>query len=645
MTVPDVSVIIPAYNALPWFHRCLDSLEAQTIGTDRMEIIVIDDGSTDGTAEEADRRALAHDGLYRVEHHPASGGPAGPRNRGLDIATGRYVYFVDADDYLGVEALERLVTVADEQGSDVVAGSLASDSERGVGASAFRRTDLDADLFTSQAYWSISVLKLYRRSMVEEHKIRFPTEFPVLSDQPFAVLAYLRATKISLLADYEYYWVVLRDDGGNITYSGKAASRVDVIESMCALLVREVPDPDKRGRLLARHFQLELQRVLLALPELDPNEQRELLVRVAALVADHLTPSVMKWLSPDMRLLYHLVGRDLREELVTAASEESVRHRSWKVGISDGRAHALLPYFRDAAVGVPDEVYDVTERLGFRQHLTSVSWNGATLHLEGEAAWDRTPADSVGTVTMRLHSRDEPGTDHLVTARRGDGDTFRADLDTLALGGDRLHDAIWDVHTQLSHEGLTREQQTRLGEDAVTGDEPFLHWEITDGWTVASYLSPDRRLKLDVGQRKHRVGKMLRDWRVSWQAGDLVVEGRLDLDLDAPLSLIARKDKESVEREVSLAAGQFSGRIPVGDLEPGRWIVRIRAGQPPHHERFAVPAPTGLGTHTVGKGLTQIVAEAVTLKSGGLAVDVVASSPLRSVTQALRQRAAGQDRT
>ncbi|WP_157551182.1 glycosyltransferase family 2 protein [Nocardioides jensenii] len=644
MTVPDVSVIIPAYNALPWFHRCLDSLEAQTIGTDRMEIIVIDDGSTDGTAEEIDRRARATEALYRVEHHPASGGPAGPRNRGLDIATGRYVYFVDADDYLGVEALERLVAVADREGSDVVAGSLASDSERGVGASAFRKTDLDADLFTSQAYWSISVLKLYRRSMLEEHKIRFPTEFPVLSDQPFAVLAYLRAAKISLLADYEYYWVVLRDDGGNITYSGKAASRVDVIESMCALLVREVPDPENRGRLLARHFQLELQRVLLALPELDPAEQRELMARIRALVEEHLTPPVATWLSPDMRLLYHLVGRGLHDEVVTAAADESVRNRSWKVGISDGRAHALLPFFRDAAVGVPDEVYDVTERFGFRQHLTSVSWSGATLHLEGVATWDRAPADSVGTVTVRLHSRDDPGTDHLVTARRGEDDTFRADLDTLALDGDRLHDAIWDVYTQLTHEGLTREQQARLDEDAISGDQPFLHWETTDGWTVASYLSPGRRLKLDVGQQKHRVGKMLRDWQVSWQTGDLVVEGRLDLDLDAPLSLIARGDAGSVEHEVALSAGEFSGRIPVGGLEPGRWTIRLRAGLPPHHERFPVPAPTGLGSHTTGKGLRQVVTEAVTLKGGKLALDVAASSPLRSVTQALRQRGAGQEK-
>ena len=178
MTVPDVSLIIPAYNAMPYFTRCLDSLEGQTLGTDRMEIILIDDGSTDGTAEEADRRAAEHPSLYRVEHHPASGGPAGPRIGALDIASGRYVYFLDADDYLGVEALERLVTVADEEASDVVAGRMVSDNGRAPGGSMFTKTDRDADLFTSKAYWSISVLKLYRRSMLEQHQIRFPTKFP-----------------------------------------------------------------------------------------------------------------------------------------------------------------------------------------------------------------------------------------------------------------------------------------------------------------------------------------------------------------------------------------------------------------------------------------------------------------------------------
>ena len=446
MTVPDVSVIIPAYNAMPYFTRCLDSLEGQTLGTDRMEIILIDDGSSDGTAAEADRRAAEHPSLYRVEHHPASGGPAGPRNRALDIATGRYVYFLDADDYLGVEALERLVAVADEEGSDVVGGRMVSDNGRAPGGSMFTETDLDADLFTSKAYLSISVLKLYRRSMLEQHQIRFSTRFAVLSDQPFAALAYLRATKISLMADYDYYWVVQREDGQHVTLSGKVSDRLDVAEEMCALLAREVDDPDKRARLLSRHFQVGLRRLVVAVPECEPSEQQDLLDRIGALVKEHLTPALAARLSPLQRLLYHLAGRGLLEPLATAAAFDPLQERPWEVTVSQGRAYAQMPYFRDADLAVPDDVYDVTDQLRLDQHLTGYSWTGATLQIDGQIAWRRVADDVRDTVDVLLRNRDEPETTYVVPARRTGPDTFAAELDTLTLAdGSRLPDGIWDV--------------------------------------------------------------------------------------------------------------------------------------------------------------------------------------------------------
>lgn len=121
---PDVSVIIGAYDAMPYLVRCLESVEAQTIGADRMEIVAIDDGSTDGTGacleEFAARTAIP----MRVVRQPNSGGPSGPRNRGLDLARGRYVFFLDADDYFGEEALERMVAMGDRAGTDVVLGKI-----------------------------------------------------------------------------------------------------------------------------------------------------------------------------------------------------------------------------------------------------------------------------------------------------------------------------------------------------------------------------------------------------------------------------------------------------------------------------------------------------------------------------------------
>ncbi|MBW8821265.1 MAG: glycosyltransferase family 2 protein, partial [Streptomyces sp.] len=124
MTVaqPDVTVVIGAYEAMPYLVDCLASVEAQTIGHARIEVIAVDDGSADGTGEYLEEFAERTSLDVTVIRQDNSGGPSGPRNVGLGKATGRYVFFLDADDRLGPEALERMVAMADRNGTDVVLG-------------------------------------------------------------------------------------------------------------------------------------------------------------------------------------------------------------------------------------------------------------------------------------------------------------------------------------------------------------------------------------------------------------------------------------------------------------------------------------------------------------------------------------------
>ena len=145
-----------------------------------MEVVVVNDGSTDGTGQEVDTWDARYPGLFRVVRAEGSGGPATPRNTALDIARGRYVFFLDADDYLGVEALERLLFAAETYGSDVVLGRMRGDGGRGVPESMFKESQPDADLFESRVFWTLAPLKLFRRDLIEQHGLRFPTHFPHL---------------------------------------------------------------------------------------------------------------------------------------------------------------------------------------------------------------------------------------------------------------------------------------------------------------------------------------------------------------------------------------------------------------------------------------------------------------------------------
>src|SRR5688500_6721102 len=98
MTQPDVSVVVAAYNTMPYLEQCLGSLVEQSIGLDRLQVVAVDDGSTDGTGEVLDRFAAEYPSTIQVLHQPNSGGSAAPSNRALDVATGRFVYFLGADD-------------------------------------------------------------------------------------------------------------------------------------------------------------------------------------------------------------------------------------------------------------------------------------------------------------------------------------------------------------------------------------------------------------------------------------------------------------------------------------------------------------------------------------------------------------------
>ena len=113
--LPLITVIIPIYNIMEWLPRCVHSVTAQTYGN--LEILLVDDGSTDGTGELCDRLAT-EDERIRV-FHKENGGSSSARNYGLDRARGQYVGFVDSDDYVEADAYEKLMTGILETGAAI----------------------------------------------------------------------------------------------------------------------------------------------------------------------------------------------------------------------------------------------------------------------------------------------------------------------------------------------------------------------------------------------------------------------------------------------------------------------------------------------------------------------------------------------
>jgi hypothetical protein len=339
MDEPDVTVVVPVYNTMPYLTATLDSLVRQTIAPGRLEVIAVDDGSTDGSGEELDRYAEQHPGMFTVLHQPNSGGPAGPCNVGLEHAGGRYVFFLGADDWLGDEALERMVAAADEWGSDVLCVRIVGERGRWVNQVLYAHDARDVPFPSAELASALSNTKLFRRSLLVEHGITFARDLEVGSDQPFPIEAMLRARRVSVLGDYDYYHAVKRDDGSNITYSSDWRSRLAGISAVIEHVAGLVSPGQGRDLLLTRHFSGEIATLLRRdFYEATEGEQVELVAAVNALTSTYLTEPMLptlrvldRWrflLARDDRLpeLRGLVGLDEQPAAIQVGRDGVVLH-------------------------------------------------------------------------------------------------------------------------------------------------------------------------------------------------------------------------------------------------------------------------------------------------------------------------------
>lgn len=211
--VPTVSVIVPVFNTPPdLLTSCLESVLSQSL--DAIEIIVVDDCSTDGSRRIVD--GYAGRGRMTVLHQEKNMGPAAARNRGLDHARGDFVGFVDSDDFVELSMFKRMSEVAITNDADVVACSVIThrpDGATGVtqyplpSGIALREPALHTALATAhatKAYW-YSVRFLFRRAFLEEHCIRFEPEIRLGEDTVFNAIALNSASAVYVLDESLYH--------------------------------------------------------------------------------------------------------------------------------------------------------------------------------------------------------------------------------------------------------------------------------------------------------------------------------------------------------------------------------------------------------------------------------------------------------
>lgn len=252
---PALSVVVPVFDVAPWLPACLDSILAQPV--DRLQVVVVDDGSTDGSGGIADDYAARDP---RVEcFHQVNSGVSIARNNAIRRCRGELLTFVDPDDELPDDAWSSMIATLRSSGSDFVVGCAerVDDGRRFITPLMQRNHEVErlgiriedqplmlADVFV----WN----KVFRRSFWDAAGIVFP-ERTRYQDQPAMTKAFLAARAFDVLTEVVYDWSV-RPTRGSATQRRRDLSN----------LRERLATKQMTVDLVRAHGAVEVTRVLFA---------------------------------------------------------------------------------------------------------------------------------------------------------------------------------------------------------------------------------------------------------------------------------------------------------------------------------------------------------------------------------------------
>nr|MDE5966256.1 glycosyltransferase family 2 protein [Lachnospiraceae bacterium] len=214
-----ISVIIPCYNAENFIDRCMETIVSQTIGIENLEVILVDDASTDHTLDKLkawERRYPDNVLVITYEENLRQGGA---RNIGLQYAAADYIGFVDADDWLEPSMYEKLYAYAKEEAYDMVQGKFIREHHVGeYPVDNSRRRDVAYHFEKKQDFyvWDVSDVgdtgefgslccTLLKKSLITEHNLHFP-EHVAYEDNYWAAMLHLYVKDLYILDEIVYHY-------------------------------------------------------------------------------------------------------------------------------------------------------------------------------------------------------------------------------------------------------------------------------------------------------------------------------------------------------------------------------------------------------------------------------------------------------
>lgn len=207
-----VSIIVPVYNGEKVLRRCVDSILAQDYRD--IEVLLIDDGSKDNSYAIMSEYAEKDPRIVAI--HKENGGVSSTRNLGLEKATGKYIQFIDCDDWLPFDATKLLLRSMTENKADLVVGDfyrVVDDNVSKKGSIAdgglISRKEYAENMLLTPAdfYYGVIWNKLYKKEIIDEYKVRMDNRISFCEDMIFNLEYLLHVNDIYVLKAPIYYYV------------------------------------------------------------------------------------------------------------------------------------------------------------------------------------------------------------------------------------------------------------------------------------------------------------------------------------------------------------------------------------------------------------------------------------------------------
>lgn len=215
-----VSIVVPVYNSATWLDQCVKSLLHQTYK--KIEIILVDDESTDESGKICDYYSKQDDRVKVV--HKENGGVSAARNKGLEVATGDWISFVDSDDYLSFDIIEQAIEIANMTDTDLICWNYVEllDDESIQGEPIYIDTIKKEEVISAiiagyrnkfflgkyiRAVWG----KLFKSKIIKKNNISFNEKLYIGEDAVF-LLSYMDVIKnLTVCNKHGYYYRILNN--------------------------------------------------------------------------------------------------------------------------------------------------------------------------------------------------------------------------------------------------------------------------------------------------------------------------------------------------------------------------------------------------------------------------------------------------